>query len=229
MFFADIQRSVSRERFSYYRRIQETKADALALYLYNVALCEALYASLQAIEIVLRNAVHDSLRNLHSNAAWFDIPNLLLANEFERVSAAKRRLTEALKPADPGRIVAELTIGFWASLFSAGYTNKIVYPIVNAVFSHAPKNARTQRAISARLQAIRNLRNRVFHHEPIAHWPNLQKDHQEIVETISWISPSHGRYVGLADRFEEVLASGWQNYRFKVEFLFEELDDTERH
>lgn len=44
--------------------------------------------------------------------------------------------------------------------------------------------------IRKRLDRIRRLRNRVYHYEPIWHWKDLVKQHDDIVQAISWIEPA---------------------------------------
>lgn len=44
------------------------------------------------------------------------------------------------------------------------------------------------KTLDQRWKRIRDLRNRVFHHERILHWNDLDQQHAEILEAIYWIS-----------------------------------------
>ena len=70
-----------------------------------------------------------------------------------------------------------------------------------------------------RLSKIQELRNRVFHHEPVWHLPELERRHQEILETIGWISPAMLATTRLLDRFDSVYTSGAQSYQKELDSL----------
>ena len=62
------------------------------------------------------------------------------------------------------------------------------------------------------MDGIRRLRNRVSHHEPIWHLPNLAEQHAEILETIGWISPAMLAVTRMLDRFDSVYTMEPQRY-----------------
>ena len=84
--------------------------------------------------------------------------------------------------------------------------------LLEPVFPHCPRSQRTRRNVYVRLDEIRRLRNRVFHHEPIWHLPDLEERHQEILETIGWISPAMLEMTRLLDRFDSVYTTGADHY-----------------
>ena len=69
------------------------------------------------------------------------------------------------------------------------------------------------------MDRIRRLRNRVFHHEPIWHLPDLPKQHELILETIGWISPAMLAATRLLDRFDSVYTRGAQPYAAELETI----------
>jgi hypothetical protein len=230
-FVRDFEAHISAPRFKRYYRIypvtdsrnpkERDKIDAIAIYMWNTALCEALYPSLQTLEIVFRNAVHSALVVETGSSKWYeDSRHLLLASEQNRVTKAMDELERSRKPLDPPRIVAELMFGFWVSIYSDPYLEKIVHPTIKSVFPNLSPKLRSHRYVQKRLQQARNLRNRVFHHEPIWHWPELPKQHDEILETIEWISRPHRKLCLELDRFSAVYAAGWKPYRDKLDWLF---------
>ena len=55
---------------------------------------------------------------------------------------------------------------------------------------------------------LRDLRNRVFHHERILHWGDLDQRHQAISEIIKWMSPELPKLNNPLDRFASIRKSG---------------------
>lgn len=223
----DFEKCISTPRFNRYLHDHPDQKDAISVYLWNMALCEALYPTLQTLEITYRNALNEALANERKTATWYDDTNFLLGNEQQKVIAAKRELGRQRKPSDPCRVVAELSFGFWVALYSRPYRPTIVHSTIATVFSNAPRRLRNASDISNRLQGVRKLRNRVFHHEPIWHWvnasPNLSHraelfdQYQTILTLINWIGPAHHKLIRTIDNFEHVYSVGWGHYRKFVE------------
>jgi hypothetical protein len=225
---SDLQTSLSPSRLKPYRKGRDAK-EAAAVYLWNTCLSEALYPILQSSEIALRNGVHYGMVKIKENHFWFmnpADPNLLLQNELDYVQKALRELTRKRKPHDPPRIVAELTLGFWVSLFSSGYEKTIGRQIVKLVFPHAPVLKDLPGEVSARLQRMRELRNRVFHHEPVWHLRDLDARYDEMYETLGWMSPTTQDLVASLDRFKEILASGSKRHVDSIDYLIAEREDA---
>jgi len=204
-------RAFSAERLASYHRKGECEIEYLSRYLWNVALCESLYPSLQCLEVTLRNSINISVSQEMNNPYWFDDATLIGLNELESVSNAKNLLTRKRKPVEHNRIIAELNFGFWTALFDSRYEQKIWPKHLKSVFPNMPRALRSRHIISKRLNRIRYLRNRVFHHEPIWHWLDLGQQHDEIMETIGWLSPIAGDLTIIVDRFHKVHTDGWQS------------------
>ncbi|MCX6378998.1 MAG: Abi family protein [Armatimonadetes bacterium] len=223
--FSEIQQSISVYRLKPYRRKQENKKDALALYLWNMALCEALYPVLQCIEVALRNTIHDALSKARSQK-WYDEAGFLLPVELERVASAKAELDRNRKPHDHCRVVAELTFGFWASLFAAPYEKSFFILVAPLAFARVPRKNRNRAFLSARIQEIRKIRNRVFHHEPI--WnDDLMREYLDMMELLKWLSPAKERLLEGKCRFVEIHDGGWEAFREYVDWVFA-LEEEER-
>ena len=101
-----------------------------------------------------------------------------------------------------------------------GQYERILWPLLlSNVFPHAPRRQRSRTDISRRVDRIRRLRNRVFHHEPIWHLPDLADQHALILETIGWISPAMLAMTRLLDRFDSVYTRGSQLYAVELETI----------
>ncbi len=207
--FIELRHILSPNRVEGYRSSpQESDLLIFARYMWNLSLSEALYPSLHALEIALRNSIHDTLSQGFSDPLWFDRVGLLDPSEVAKVAEAKQELTRNGKQHDPGRIIAELQFGFWTSMLKARYDVTIWRRYIVSAFPYIPRSQRTRKNISKRLNQIRQLRNRIFHHEPIWRYPTLGQMHTDILEAISWISLDLRSTVELFDRFPEVNQNG---------------------
>jgi len=116
--FAALSRAHSPERLAAYRRPNDDDAAVLARYLWNTQLGEALYPTLQALEVALRNSVHAAITRAYGRADWYDgTPPILQARQQDLVAEAKATLRAAGKPIAPGRLVAELHTLYFATMF----------------------------------------------------------------------------------------------------------------
>jgi hypothetical protein len=112
-FLKSIERTITRERLKrYLRATGQDLPKALALYEQNVALSEALYGLLHWLEVAVRNAANDALSAGYTTPAWYDhVP----FPPFWQAEVSKAKLKTA---AASGKVVAELTFGFWVELTS---------------------------------------------------------------------------------------------------------------
>lgn len=79
---------------------------------------------------------------------------------------------------------------------------------LKTTFPYVPRRLRQRNTIYARYNRLRELRNRVFHHESIWNRPTLQQDHRDVRESIEWVSPAMNRALSLVDRFDVVYING---------------------
>lgn len=135
-------------------------------------------------------------------ALWFDIPGVLKSREAGKIADAKFNLGRQHKNIDAGRIVAELSFGFWTSMFNKPYEKPILRDILKNVFPYMPSKIRNRKFLSSRLNKIRLLRNRVYHYEPIWYYYDLKQQHQEILNAISWIEPANAKLLKPVDHFQ---------------------------
>lgn len=207
--FPQIEAALHTERLDAYRQDGADEKTALARYALNMALAEALYPALQFAEIALRNAIHESFTARFGAPDWYHTSTSLLLWQSTKVQEAKRGLQKLKKPTSPGRIVAELNFGFWTGFFNKAHNRTgLSHHIAKTVFSHAPKPERNAAKLDARWLAIRDLRNRVFYHERILHWKDLDQRHLNIAQITAWISPELANYAKSLDRFAAVRNAG---------------------
>lgn len=204
-----LEKALSPERLSTYQAVTSTPAEALTLYVWNTAISAALYGPLQALEVAIRNGFHQALTPVYGTD-WYDNPQAgLTPAAISRVGEAKYKLLTSGKPADPSRVVAELSFGFWERLLSRGpqgnrnYEVTLWRPALHRAFPHArfPRSV-----IHKPLPGLRDIRNRIAHHEPIFS-RNLATDYQTIIDVIGWMCPETRAWVEYQSTVSGVLAT----------------------
>lgn len=218
-----LQLFFSNDRLAPYKlQPTDTYEDVLCRYLWNTALSEALYLSFSNFEVALRNSInHVTSKAFHPR--WLDLPDgkILLPNEVDKVHKAKDDLKRRHKPMHGGHLVAALTLGFWTNLFNKPYDVHYCRKILSDKnFLKGIKTQDRKRYIlSARFHKIQFLRNRVFHHEPIWHWADLEQYHRELQEAIYWISPEVSTYTKYMDKFPNIYKNGLAMCRNDIQAL----------
>jgi hypothetical protein len=207
--------------------------DGVARYLWNGALAKAMVPGLHALEVTLRNRLLDASRKIIDESAlsfkevpcWLDAePSLLFEKEQASVDEAKGVLRRERKPFTPGRLTSKLSLGFWVGLCRSPYeqgraTGPALWPaLVRRAFPFLPRQHRTRPAILQRLEELRELRNRVFHHEPI--WDrNLPRHHRRLIDSLAWMNQGVAHAVLEVSRLDAVFTMGPAAYRAMAERL----------
>jgi len=182
------------------------EAKAATAYVNNMLLAEAMMPMLSVLEIALKNGIHLRMSALYRRTDWWETwsADKAFAWQYNEVANAKNKLQRRAEMATPDKIVAELAFGFWSSLFNVAY-QQILWKDLRLVFPRCPKPQRKRHTISSALNQIRDLRNRVFHHEQLL-WltPSLPDFHAKGVEVIGWLDPN---LVPWLDRFDRLPAT----------------------
>lgn len=218
-FFQRVASALSIERLESYGADNASPTIALARYLLNLALSESLYSPLQLCEVALRNTLHRHLSVLIAREDWYDAAAFPLTQWGQtEVTKAKDKILSAKHAVTPGRVVAELQFGFWTSLFEAHYEQRSGFlPVgIRYLFPRLPKSQHNRKALKKTLEEIRLLRNRVFHHERIVHWTDLDSRHQAILDMIGWISPELLQMATALDRFSGLRRDGLPPWIAKI-------------
>ena len=177
----DLERHFSSARLGRYcTKRNGDKSKAAADYLYNILLAEALFPMLNLVEISFRNAVNTKLTNKYNEPAWWNKIRHYTSCEriIIQIENVKSKLDREEENTAPSKVVAELTFGFWSTLFNSVY-QQLFWQDLRLAFPYCPKKERQRKTISIQLNKIRKLRNRVFHHEPLL-WltPGLLEQYQ---------------------------------------------------
>jgi len=217
-FFEGLQGILAAERLNAYSYPGAAPAVILGRYLWNMDICESLYSPLQIAEVGLRNSLHKALSDYFQNDRWFETAGSKLTDwQRDQIGEGIKKLTERNKEVTPGRIVSELQFGFWTGFFNNAHSRTgLGFALPPGVFPYAPSEEHALKRQIARWKKIRDLRNRVFHHERILHWKDLDQQHTAIIEVIGWISPELQELAVSLDRYTQIRSQGLNPWVDKI-------------
>ena len=160
-----------------------TERRRLRLYDWNARVSAAVLRDLAHFEVALRNAYDSALTGprlpgiptglLPQRRVPARIPHQARLAGGQPASADINRKPREIhrrgrarraggRSAPPGKVIANLTFGFWRYLSSKAHEKSLWVPYLHAAFP--PKTNRSD--IDARVGRLHDLRNRVAHHEP---------------------------------------------------------------
>ncbi|MCH8977640.1 MAG: hypothetical protein IH945_00140 [Armatimonadetes bacterium] len=215
-------RSIAPHRFdSYIETTNATKIEALARHSWNVALCQSLFPALHACELTLRNAFHDALADKYNTHTWMVGPMVLKESQQEEVNKAIQRISSRYKSPTPGRIVAELSFGFWVRLLFKDYTEKASDPLIARSFKHSGNTKISRQLLNGTYADILELRNRAYHLEAIWNRPDLALECDDIWEAVAWINPVYAALARKDCTVRQVLADGFDRHCTQTKALIQ--------
>lgn len=200
---------MSPERLGPYVREMGDASRAVALYEWNLMVSAALFEVLGAVEVILRNALHRELEVRHlergGTGPWYDGTWLDEKGQQDIVVARERATNRGRDPERTGKVVAELSFGFWRYLVAKRY-QATAWPALQKAFPLNPDAPSVpRRDVDDRIQRIHVLRNRVAHHEPVFR-RNLDHDFADMLTLVSWVSTNAHDWLADLSRVKELLA-----------------------
>lgn len=162
-----IVRTIGPERFATYQATAGgNPRQALHLYELNARLSAHMHEVLGGLEVALRNAVSHSIAGHYQRADWFRCRDFLMKLSMERrtnIREVRRRIRSDGHREQPGRVIAGLTFHFWVALHENKYRDTVWTPHLHRIW---PKGTNIKE-VHKDLLKIRDLRNRIAHHEPV--------------------------------------------------------------
>lgn len=209
-FVNDLHLPLSQIRLESYRPPNGSDLDMVTRYFWDMELARALSPALHGVELALRNSINATLSNHYNSDMWFYNPGALEPGKLRQFASALDELSRRSAQPTAGRIVAELMFGFWISLLSRNYEQRLWQPnafaLMLSAFPHA--GGQSIQSIRRHYNGLRTLRNRVAHYEAIWDRPTLAQDYADILTAIGWISLElHGSIQVLSD-FDNVFDNG---------------------
>ncbi len=206
---AIIEKIISRERIEPYLKHHGNDFEkALLHYKSNILISESFYPLLAILEVGLRNSIDYQLTRRFNDKNWFEnIEFVRIASRFQidRISDARTNIMSEKKEITSGRIISELSFGFWTSLFDTRFDMSL-WKSLRLSFPNCPKNIRKRKTMSSKFNGIRRLRNRIFHHEAIT-WnlDALNSYKAEITEGITWLDKDLSIWLGDLNHVDETI------------------------
>lgn len=192
-----LQDAISPARLhTYLRQTHSNARRALQLYEWNVRASAALVPILQVNEVALRNAVNVALisafgANWPFNAGFL---RSLPAQDQSSFLADRSRLQRRIGvgKVTVGDVVAAHTYWFWVRMLAGRYQSRVWNKGFALAFPHAPTGV-DREVVYSRAEAIRVLRNRIAHHEPLLNI-DLPGAYQRALSIARWISPIYAEW-----------------------------------
>lgn len=217
--FPTLHNAISLERLGRFKQDPgDTALDMTACYFWNMALGSSLYTTMQTLEVALRNSLHTAATAHFGTDMWMD-PAFGVIHPQDHLQANKA-IAKVQANLTAGRVIHSFSFGFWTTLMDSRYDRRLWHPLVRATFPAMPNQIRNRRELSRRFNQIRELRNRVFHHERIWDWTyngrNLTQQHQDILEALGWISPTLRDTIVLFDQFPAIHTAGPAPFKMQL-------------
>lgn len=174
---------------------------ALELYKLNIDLSGCLFGLLSIFEVVLRNHIdryylqyfrdNNWLKNQCGQGGMFSHPSFIRSG-FESRTRILTTIAQLGNRYTHDRLVAELSFGFWTYMF-APIQFRVGGQGLHRIYNSRPKGT-SQSRIFNELDEVRNLRNRIAHHEPLFFSRQHQIDtshtratHSYVVRHTEWL------------------------------------------
>lgn len=166
---------------------------ALALYDWNTRASGAVLSTSAMVEVIVRNSLDRNLQRWadrrRGGIDWLDAAPLDVQGQADVVKARARATRRGRDPELHGKVVAELSFGFWRYLVASRYLTALWIPGVQAAFPHGAADLRRRRSeVERRLHNLMIVRNRAAHHEPI-HRRDLARDFADAATLVGWVHP----------------------------------------
>ncbi len=211
--FEILNSTFSEARISPYLKNGDTPKQVLAKYNANIMLSEAMIPTLHYLEICLRNRIDQVLRKYYS-PNWLMNPshNLIIPEQdtkkINEIIAKVQR--ENKRNASHDDIVAQMTFGFWCSFFHRRYDPIIWHrkDTFKIIFPNLPRINRKRSYIEGKILKIKEVRNRIAHHEPV--WNrkiSILNAHSMCYELIEAMSSDAIKMLKMIDKFPYVYES----------------------
>jgi len=209
---ADLAKWITQARYDEY--LVAANHDSVAaqeLYEWNVAVSASFYELLAHVEVSLRNAVDtvmkplevvETARLIQRAGWWFASASFLREVELKYFETARRHLGEKANSAGRDKLLSSMTFGIWHDLFTKDYEPLFRQHLVHA-FPFREKGL-ARKNVEDDVRALRNLRNRIAHHQAIFDLP-LEERFEQAMEMLHRIDPDLESWVRGKSRVPKLL------------------------
>lgn len=207
------------------RYINECGGDrsrALQLYEWNVEFGQALMHDIAHFEVALRNSYDQAITaKWKSSTHWIlhaESPAVLPIWRTKTVRGIKRgsdvnflnrkAVDKAISlcghsAATPGKVIAELTFGFWRQFTTKAMEKAVWVPYLHTAFPPGTN----RHSVDGTIEAVNKLRNRIAHHEPLfTRTLDPAVVHAEMIACLGLLQPDVQNHVLRTSQVNAVLA-----------------------
>ena len=207
-----IKTSLSEPRFqTYLNCVNGNQKLAVKLYQHNAELSGSLFLPLNVTEVTLRNAINKAFQNQFGNN-WYNEQKFIRQID-KKTNGKLKSVIGVLKGKNMynhNQVVANLSFGFWVDAFDEKRFHRFWRDNVNKTFPNWKEkfpNKKTQDMrdeIRNIINPIRELRNRIAHHEIILN-RNVKDVHQNMIQLTALICKETAKWIEQNSKVNEVL------------------------
>ncbi|WP_457946957.1 hypothetical protein ACTAQI_15240 [Pseudarthrobacter sp. alpha12b] len=167
---------------------------ARELYEWNVSVAAAFFELISHVEVALRNAVDGILEPLEvketarvrvQNGWWFSSSTFLTEHELNFYKTAVKHLGTRAEGASRDKVFSAMTFGIWEGIFGPSYEELFRRHLVYAFPNRGAGFKRD--TVHKSVLALRNLRNRIAHHQAVFDLP-LEERFEQAMDLLRWIN-----------------------------------------
>ena len=188
-----IEQALSIPRLSKYENFYKDKgepyekSDVLMLYERNLIISNKFFYLLNYFEVVLRNAVVQAIEisfRCNETNSWHENEAFIRSLSRRGRHSPKSMFDSAKEkfPDSPSKMIPELKFVFWQKMLMANYEERIWQGCFNSIFPNA--TVENRQIFYDWTDQLRELRNRIAHHEPIIFNRNLENDLEVLTKFI---------------------------------------------
>ena len=195
-----IARALSHARMSTYESAagcQQGAVEAIALYTWNAQVSAALMHPLHVCEVTIRNAVSDVLLKQYGDRwPWSQGFEQSLPNPQKSYSPTRDLQSVRNRFQKTSEVIPELKFVFWQTIFTKRHDKRLWNTHIQSTFPNLPDQpiGENRLMINTDLEHVRQLRNRVAHHEPLLQ-RTLSDDLDKIFQLIEFRCSETRRWV----------------------------------
>jgi hypothetical protein len=169
---------------------------ALQLYHWNAQVSSAFLYPLHVFEICIRNAVANAAESFYQTDEWpwssafeMSLPTTGSPHHFSaRRELVNTRDWQPRPPQTTGKVIAELKFAFWVSMYTGRHDGRLWNPSLRREYPNIPASMSVRAArgkIHSTADKVRDLRNRIAHHEPIFS-RDLKNEYDQMAEIVGY-------------------------------------------
>lgn len=198
----DLTGWITQRRFDEYMvAANHDSVAARELYEWNISISAAFFELISHVEVALRNAVDAVLEPLEVRETarvnvrhgwWFASPTFLTEHDLNFHRNAWKHLGDKATGATRDKVFSSMTFGIWDAIFGPSYEQLFRKHLVYAFPNRGTGFKRD--TVQKNILALRNLRNRIAHHQAIFDLP-LEERFEQAMDLLRWIDPALQQWV----------------------------------